>query len=888
LAVNESSLPFQAMILRNDLNAPWPSEPYDQVLEIYELALEVPANQQTEYVTRACENDPNLFAQVMALLTWNLHAGAFLEESPIDLFALKLDDEFLDPRIGQRIGNFKIIDEVNSGGMGTVYKAERADGEFEQIVALKVISSGFPTQHLVSRFHFERQVLAKLHHPHIAQLYDGGTTPEGQPYLVMEYVDGVDICTYSDAKKLTVQNRLKMMLEVCAGVQVAHQALIVHCDLKASNILVEADGFPKLLDFGIAGMIAASNTESTSDGVVESISLNAVHLTSRHIALTPAYASPEQLRRGNITAATDIYSLGVLLSVLVSSLFPFTETVLVEQESDTSRLDTLQRKYLSPGSQLTFSSPTEELQAMAKLRQVSLRQLKKVLRGDLDAIISKATAEDPMDRYVSVSDLASDIRAFLETRPVSARKTTLIYRQQKFIYRHLPGMVVGLLLLLLVLGATLEVGWQAHKAELERQKAVRRFNDIRGVSSSIIFELSAAVAKLPGSTSVVALMVNRANQFLDKMTQDADSEPAFMLDLATSYRKLGDIQGSPFEANIGDKAGAISSYTKSIYWAGRSIDVERTNIGATMELAIAYDSLCSVTGATANCAKAINMGNELVRSFPTRQDFAAALASFYQHAASPLWASGEKDHAIEDVARSIAISEQLVKEYPETFTYKRTLSFSYKKRGAFLIMQKKWQNALEDYQNALALDEHDKNKFLDARSQYPKTYAMDDIAFIYGHNGQLDLALDWYSKSLAIRKAASEQDPTDHRMATGVPTVQAYIAKILSQMKHWREALAYGRESYSLRQLLERQPGSGLDRKVDTYQSALVIATTYQAWHREVPDANIAARKEEARWVSLAERLGNSVLADKAIGKTATEDIRQQLADLKANSQPKL
>jgi serine/threonine-protein kinase len=311
---------------------------------------------------------------------------------------------------GTEVGRYRIVRRVGRGGMATVYEAERADGAYEQQVALKVLRRGLDTEDLVRRFLTERQILSSLSHPNIARLLDGGSTAAGRPFLVMELVPGEPITSWADRHRLDVDARLRLFLSVAEAVHAAHRQLVVHRDIKPSNILVDADGRVKLLDFGIAKLLD-TESEHTDAGATR--------------PLTPDYASPEQLGGGRITTATDVYQLGLLLRELLTGVRPLaTETQPGEPPIRPSRAAALPAQ--------SGRSPSER----AALREATPARLARRLRGDLDVIVGKALRPEPGERYASADVLGSDVRRHLEGRPISAYPESPLYRARKFITRH--------------------------------------------------------------------------------------------------------------------------------------------------------------------------------------------------------------------------------------------------------------------------------------------------------------------------------------------------------------------------------------------------------------------------------------------------------------------
>ncbi len=292
-------------------------ERWQEIRAVLDKAIAVPTVERAAFLDASCAEDPELRAEVESLLRSHEDAGSvFLKNPAADLSALTSSSKGPSSRVGRRIGVYQLIDRIGQGGMGEVYRAVRADGQYDKEVAIKFVRAGFDTEYLLERFRNERQVLASLDHPNIARLLDGGTTDEGFPYLVMELIEGTPIDRYCDQRKLPIPERLRLFLQVCSAVQYAHQRLVIHRDIKPGNILVTEDGIPKLLDFGIAKILDPA----------------AIPQTTGVNPMTPEYASPEQVRGEPVTTATDVYSLGVVLYELMTGHSPYPKNTHVPHE----------------------------------------------------------------------------------------------------------------------------------------------------------------------------------------------------------------------------------------------------------------------------------------------------------------------------------------------------------------------------------------------------------------------------------------------------------------------------------------------------------------------------------------------------------------------------
>jgi tetratricopeptide (TPR) repeat protein/predicted Ser/Thr protein kinase len=420
---------------------PLTPETWQRIEPILDAALELPAGERAACLDRACAGDAELRARVEALLAADAEASGFLA-TPVAAQLRAVRNSAPDPAVaaaggGERIGPYRVLRELGHGGMGAVYLAERADGQFDRRVALKLIRRGMAADDVLRRFLRERQILARLEHPHIARLLDGGLTEDGQPYFAMEYVEGAPITRYADEHRLSIEERLRLCAGVCDAVGYAHGVGVVHRDLKPANLLVNAAGEVKLLDFGIAKLLEADEEAATTG-----IGLR---------LMTPGYAAPEQVRGDAITAATDIHGLGVVLYELLTGHHPFR----VGPGDTPSRVErrVCGQDPLRPSARVDGSSETVTAEAVSHVRRVTPQRLRRRLAGDLDSIVLRALEKEPARRYPSANALAEDLRRHLARLPVHARRGTAAYRIRKFARRNRIGMVMTALAALALGGA---------------------------------------------------------------------------------------------------------------------------------------------------------------------------------------------------------------------------------------------------------------------------------------------------------------------------------------------------------------------------------------------------------------------------------------------------
>jgi non-specific serine/threonine protein kinase/serine/threonine-protein kinase len=506
---------------------PLAAERFRRLEEIFHAAIDLPAGDRTGFVRGRCLGDAALFTEIQGILA-GFDAGRTTVPSPAPPPEAS--------RAGALFGEYCIEQELAQGGMGTVYLAHRADGHYEQRVALKVVSGHLRSQFFTARFRTERQILAQLNHPNITRLLDGGISTDGEPYLVMEYVDGSPLNRYCDSLRLPIAGRIRLFVRICAAVEHAHRNLIVHRDLKPGNIFVTADGIPKLLDFGTAKLLSDDGRDSMTMGLG---------------MLTPRYASPEQLRGEPVTTLTDVFSLGVMLYELLTGAWPFGDP-----KSPVTGLERAVRDVepARPGSVVTDES--------AQLRSESRARLARVVDGDLRSVLAKAIALDPRSRYRSVEQLSEDLSRYLEGQPVYARAQTLLYRGSRFAHRNRWRLAVGFVLVAGLCGA-------AFSALQQYGRNQQRMLQVRDLSESYLTDILNEVGKLPGSMAARLLIVDRARRNLDQLSRDAPGDPELRRELAGAYLKLADIQGKPFTVSLGDAAGALLSYRKAEALAAR-------------------------------------------------------------------------------------------------------------------------------------------------------------------------------------------------------------------------------------------------------------------------------------------------------------------------------
>jgi len=419
------------------------TERWERLQTLFHQAVELSGSERDDFVARACSDDQPLGAQLRLMLV-----------------ATESERDPSEPQSSQplgQLGGYELIRELGHGGMGTVYLARRADGQYEQQVALKLVRTHMQTGFFTSRFRAERQILAHLNHPNITRLLDGGVGPDGAPYLVMEYVDGIPVTRYCDQRRLTIAERLRLFLQICSAAEYAHRNLIVHRDLKPGNILVTAEGIPKLLDFGTAKLLSAGNDAEQVAPASGALASPPSDENTSALLATPAYASPEQLRNEPTTTSVDVYALGVVLFELLAGRRP-SNSAAPDKAHSTADPEPPER------------AATGEA---AEKRSVGAGRMRAILAGDLSAIVTRCLRPLPQDRYAWVNEIAADIQRYLDGRPVLARRQTTLYRATRFVRRNRGRLAVAAVVLLAVL-ASAGYAWRKQQQALaEGQRALR-------------------------------------------------------------------------------------------------------------------------------------------------------------------------------------------------------------------------------------------------------------------------------------------------------------------------------------------------------------------------------------------------------------------------------
>lgn len=773
---------------------------WQHVEAIFDEAYELPPEARPAFLDRACGDDAELRARVEGMLRATSVTGGILETPMFEGAAaiLRSADALQQsgPGEGDRIGRYRVIRELGVGGMGSVYLAERADGVFEQRVALKLIRGALDNEDIMRRFLQERQILARLEHPHIARLVDGGADEAGRPYFAMEYVPGVPITTYCDRNALGVRARLELFLQVCAAVQYAHQNLVVHRDLKPSNILVTGDGQVKLLDFGIAKLL---HEDDVADPTATRAGLR---------VLTPDYAAPEQVRGEAVTTATDVYALGATLYELVSGRRPhrITRYTAAEVEREVCEHDPLPPSTAITKLERANGSPTPKEpdpapDVLSRVRGTTLDRLRRQLRGDLDAIVLQALQKDPARRYGSAEALQADLRRYLNGQPVAARRESIAYRLRKFARRHAIAVAAAILVTLSLMAGLAGTAWQARVAASEAAKAqaVSTFltglfevadPDLANAESITARELLDAGARrvnaeLVGQPDVRAEMLALLGDIHRKLGlyERADTLLATALDVRRALHGAGTPEEAEMLAAVGNLRADQGRPEEAERMLRRALEIRETTLGRDhADVARSLRDLSSVLATRGVFEEAESLQRRgLAINERLHGELHAEVARDYENLSTMLRAKGDYDAAIDAARHVLDIRMELLgQQHLETATSTSNLALLLSETGDL-------DGAERLYRQVLAFD----LERLGENHPYTATVT-NNLAFVLQRKGALAEA------ELLYRRVLDIVTPLFGGPHPYVATVLNNLALVLRDSDRLEEAEAMLRESLDM------------------------------------------------------------------------------------------
>jgi len=758
--------------------------------------------------------------------------------------------------VGSLAGGFRLVRKLGEGGAGVVYLAERT-GDFSQMVAVKLLLDAGPEA--ARRFQMEKESLASLPHPGIVQLIDAGLTEgAGIPYLAMEYVEGQTLDRYCAAIQPSLEQRLRIMIRMLDAIEFAHRRLIAHCDLKGSNVLVSTDGEPHLLDFGIAKLL--NPAQLGSQGPV----------TLNFRPLTPEFASPEQLRGDPLSIATDLYSAGVLLYGLLTGEHPFEEAVM-------RPVDLLEA--------VCFQEPQPPSRRAASVKDPPVAA--RLLQGDLDAIVLQALRKDPEERYRSAREFADDLQHYLDGLPVTARRGSAWYRARKFMKRERGLTAAAALAFLAVVGGVAGTAWESYRAREARQRAEARFNDVRRLANTLLADFHEKVSKLPGATNAQKILVTQSLQYLDRLAGEHPSG-GLALELAEGYIKMGNLQGSPYEANFGQSADALATLDKARSLAEQQAGSLPEDARAFSILTQAITTRADVLAGMGRMQEAVKEAREaaalsdrLVAAQPKSGEWAMLSTSCHELLGDKLGSLGtaivfDRPGALKEYERALEMARQALLLDPSAPRPARAVAVLAMKVGD-LIAESDPQAAVQRYRDAERLLRQLPQR---VRDEMPNRRLGGSLARrlgeTYTHMRQFDLAQQFLEQSVQTSDSILTIDPSNATAHWDAAVGVHALSELEESRSNPKEALRHAEQVVAL---LERMPSREASMTYETAlaQTLVQVARLRLAAGHGPGSAETAAR----RGLAIARRVaGNAEASAQDLGRIAEMFLDAQPATL--------
>jgi eukaryotic-like serine/threonine-protein kinase len=791
-----------------------PASDWERMQRLFFEAADLPPGERDRFLESACADDQRLRSELESLLRTDL-----AKAHDFDAIVAGVAHNMVgaDPLVGTRFGPWRVVSELGRGGMGVVYLAVRDDDQFQKQVALKLVKYGMDSAELLGRFRHERQILASLDHPYIARLIDGGSGPTGQPFLAMEYVAGDRIDTWCQMRQLSIAARCRLMLKVCEAVSYAHRNLVVHRDLKPGNILITADGVPKLLDFGVAKLLAPDSHRE------------AAATTALQRVLTPEYASPEQVLGQPVTTATDVYSLGAILYELLSGKRAHRLNSVTPAEVERAVCQT------------AISRPSEVLDRS----QANFAKLRREISGDLDNIVLMAMRKEPGRRYSSVEQLAEDLRRFLEGHPVAARQDSLGYTAGKFVRRHRVEVTAALLVFVSLVGGMVlaisewrqavtarhaadaqravaerertiaETARQSEAAQhriadeqrdaavLERARAEQRLTDLIDLAGKTLFDVHDAINTVPGAVNARQKIVGITLEYLQRLEKDHGLDDRVRLVLAAAYYKIGRIQGDTDHPSLQDAASAERSFKKAEALLAPLYAQKPGDPGVMMEWLDVETSLAEAAIQSANPEKGRDQYLKLL-PLAHRVSQLSGIGEVTAHEESRIYSRlsyvegnrlGHSDAGLEYSNRAIALLTALVPRFPGDFDLQASLAGMNASKAQKLNQLGRLEESAAVYKDVIRereelLEKHPND--VDLRANLLICYG--NYAVLLGmpwaaNLGRPEEARVYAAKSLTLARELAKADPQDATAQLNLSLAMAHMAMIDPEPGRMEESL---------------------------------------------------------------------------------------------------
>jgi tRNA A-37 threonylcarbamoyl transferase component Bud32/tetratricopeptide (TPR) repeat protein len=867
-------------------------ERWPQIERLFIQAAQLPVEDRASFLARACGDDQALREEVASLLRYDTRDPSLTAAIQAGAAGIVVDL----PLAGTTLGAWRVEQEIGRGGTSVVYLAFRSDGQYSQKAAVKVIKRGMDTAAMIERLRRERRILAALDHPSIARLLDGGTTQEGLPYLVMDYVEGRHIDQWCDQTKLSLEERCRLMARVCDAVGYAHRMLVIHRDLKPGNILVTGDGAPKLLDFGIAKLLS----DDPESGAADTRTLPRL--------LTPEYASPEQAAGAPVGTATDVYSLGVVLFELLSGRRPTGES---DRASAAAR---------SAGKPERWA---------------------KALEGDLDVILQMALRAEPERRYAGAERLAEDLRRHLNGLPVAARGESVAYRCGKFIRRNRGPVAAAAMVVFSLLAGMATTLWQARRAaaqralaetrqsqaeraaaesaaartraegehaEAERQRAAaetqkalaeQRFSEVRELAGKFLFDFHDSIAALPGSTAARRKVVETALRYYDSLEKQAGDNRGLLEEIARGYDRLGDVLGNPYTPNLADRAGANRAYQKALAIRRGIVDPSPAFVRDRIKGNIRRAQMMFVGGTdfagaerTLREALAIGQQGPASRDYDVRDAVANAWSSF----GDLRMRMNQSPGALQAYEKVLGIAESLAKEKRNPAAESAGLSLAHTKLADQWSRMGRATEAYAHITAALAIDRSLANANPDELSKLRKLYIDYLVLSLILRSADAEALHAPLDRVAALQAAVdiatriSNADPDNAARLEDLGQAESMLDAALLDRGDAAAALLHARRALELVERHAKLTGTTFDgvegmlqvnerlgdvlRENGRYQEALAQYGKAAAWLDRLEAAHPGLATVEQRRAELGIQIGTALSLSKEWQRAAEELTR--------------
>lgn len=626
-----------------------------EVRELFEKLIELPPEERLARLHDEAGADTDLRKGVERLLLAGEEAGEFMEQPAVpSLFGPS--PEFPEEPVlaeGDRLGAYRIIRKIGHGGVSVVYLAERCDGVFDQRVAVKVIKRGMDTASVISRFHSERQILAALDHPFIARILDGGTSADGLPYFVMEYVEGENLTAFLKRSTLSIREKIELFVRIASPVAYAHRRQVIHRDLKPANILVDVRGNPKLLDFGLAKVLSSGSDEDHQTAAADRM-------------LTPAYASPEQISGGQVTPASDVYSLGVVFHEMLVGSRPI--------KDDEAKL------------------PTADPEGPR----------------DLTHIVRMALREEPEQRYRSADQLREDVERHLMGLPIEARHGMTGYRFRRFIRRRRAVLITSLVVLAVLVVSAGTVLWQRQVATFEHTLAEQRYLEVRELANVMLVELDEAIVDMPGAAPVRKALITNALDHLIALGPESTRDPFLQREIARAYLRLGDVQRLSYGLDLGDTPGALANFQRALSIVEPLVEQSEADLSdyeifarCHHRIALTLRQMGDWTGDLEHARTAVEVDQEIVRNDPDSISARSDLADALQTLGVALSNAGRPSQALETFKGIDTLRQELYDRDPTNEDARADLAAALRNLGLGYGMVGDLEASLDAHERAL-------------------------------------------------------------------------------------------------------------------------------------------------------------------------------------------